>query len=117
MTLAMAVVLLGAIGMAIVGLLGLTGRLPPNHFAGIRTPFTRSTDENWYETHRRAGSVFILGSVAVIAAGVALLPFALAGALPETFVIVVVVAMAAVLLLTAVAAWIVGTRRARAQLS
>lgn len=117
MTVAIGLVLLGAMSLVFLGWLGLIGRLPPNHFAGIRTRFTRQNERNWYETHREAGSILILGGVAVVAAGLALLPFALAGSLSETFTAASVVAMVAILLASAVAAWVIGTRRARARLS
>jgi uncharacterized membrane protein len=117
MTIAILAVLLGAVGLIFLGWLGLIGRLPPNHFAGIRTPFTRKSEEHWYETHRQAGSVLVLGAVAVLAAGLALLPFALAGALPDTFVTILVVVMGVMLATSAIAAWLVGTRRAQARLS
>jgi len=116
-TVVIGLVLLGAMGLVFLGWLGLIGRLPPNHFVGIRTRFTRQNEQNWYEAHREAGSILILGSVAVVAGGLALFPFALAGSLPETFAIAAVVAMVAILLASAVAAWLIGTRRARARLS
>lgn len=117
MTLVILLALLGAMALVFLGWLGLIGRLPPNHFAGIRTPFTRQSDQHWYATHREAGSILILGGVAVVAGALALLPFAVAGSLPDTFAAVAVVTMAAILLVSVVAAWLIGTRRARTRLS
>jgi uncharacterized membrane protein len=43
-------------------------RLPRNETAGIRLPWTLSSDEVWRETHRRAASAFRLAAYAVAAA-------------------------------------------------
>jgi uncharacterized membrane protein len=57
------------------------GRLQPNWFAGIRTPWTLSDPENWRRTHRFGGKVFFVAGL-LIAASSLLLPSAL-----STFVI------------------------------
>jgi uncharacterized membrane protein len=115
MPIALLLVTLASVGMVTVGWLGLLGKLPPNHFAGIRTPFTRSSRENWYATHRAAGPVLIFGGVAAVMAGLAFLPFTIAGKVSDGVVAGVCVAMAGVLVVAAVASWRVGTRSARAQ--
>lgn len=117
MTIAILLVFLGAMAVVFLGWLGLIGRLPPNHFAGIRTPFTRESDQHWYATHREAGSILVLGGVAVVAGALALLPFSLAGSLPDTFATVAVLAMGGILLASVIAGWLIGTRRARTRLS
>ena len=45
------------------------GRLKPNWFAGIRTPWTLSDDEVWRRTHRVGGRVFfVLGILTAVVA-------------------------------------------------
>jgi uncharacterized membrane protein len=46
------------------------GKIRPNWFFGVRTPWTLSSKRAWTRTHRLAGWVFILGGIAVMAAGV-----------------------------------------------
>jgi len=36
------------------------GKIKPNWFMGIRTPWTLSSDEVWYKTHRLGGKLFML---------------------------------------------------------
>ncbi len=99
-----------------VGWLGLRGRLPRNHIAGIRTPYTMRSDENWYASHRYAGPVLIYAGVAVAASGLALLPFAAAGVLPAWLLDGAVTAQVIVLLAAVIASWLYGTRKARVEL-
>lgn len=49
------------------------GRLKPNWFAGIRTPWTLSDPENWRRTHRFGGKVFFVAGL-LIAVSSLLLP-------------------------------------------
>jgi len=49
------------------------GRLKPNWFAGIRTPWTLSDPDNWRHTHRFGGKVFFIAGL-LIAASSLLLP-------------------------------------------
>ena len=49
------------------------GRLKPNWFAGIRTPWTLSDPENWRRTHRFGGKGFFVAGL-LIAASSLLLP-------------------------------------------
>jgi uncharacterized membrane protein len=56
---------------ALFFLLGnLFGKIRPNWFIGVRTPWTLSSKRAWTKTHRLAGWVFILGGIAIMAAGV-----------------------------------------------
>ena len=48
----------------------LLGKIRPNWFVGVRTPWTLSSKRAWTKTHRLAGWVFILGGIAIMAAGV-----------------------------------------------
>jgi len=47
------------------------GKLRPNHFVGIRVPWTLNDEENWVKTHRMAGKLWVGASV--IAAGLHIL--------------------------------------------
>ncbi len=66
--------LLGALFIVIGNLLG---KLRPNWFVGIRTPWTLSSKDAWVRTHRAGGWVFIGGGFAVMAAGLVHAPWAL----------------------------------------
>lgn len=113
MVLVLLIVTLGALLLTAVGLLGLVGKLPPNGWAGIRTRYTRSSPDAWYRTHREAAPLLIFGGIAASAAGLAFLPFALAGRIAPALIVAVVLAEAAVVVVVAVLAAIVGTSRAR----
>jgi uncharacterized membrane protein len=112
---ALAVLALGGLVLIVIGWLGLVGRLPRNHWAGIRTFYTMRNDENWYATHRAAGPLLIFGGVAVTAAALAFLPFAIAGKVPDRLAAAVSVALACVVFATAIASWLYGTRVARSR--
>ncbi len=107
----LAPLLAGSLFVAL-GVLGLLERLPPNPFAGIRTPYTHASPENWYRTHRAAAPLLIFGGVAVTMAALAFLPFALAGKLSDGLIAVIVIVFAAVLVAVALAAWLYGTKQA-----
>jgi len=56
---------------AIIGVLFLIlgnymGKLKPNWFIGIRTPWTLSNEEVWNKTHRLGGKLFILAGLVMI---------------------------------------------------
>jgi immunity protein, SdpI family len=61
------------IGLVVGGLFfllgNLLGKIRPNWFVGVRTPWTLSSKRAWTRTHRLAGWVFILGGLAIMAAG------------------------------------------------
>ena len=40
------------------------GKLRPNNFVGIRTPWTRADDRVWDKTHRFGGFMFVAGGIA-----------------------------------------------------
>lgn len=62
------------IGLVVGGLFfllgNLLGKIRPNWFVGVRTPWTLSSKRAWTRTHRFAGWVLILGGLAIMAAGV-----------------------------------------------
>jgi uncharacterized membrane protein len=62
-------------GMALLFLVlgNLMGKIRPNYFLGVRTPWTLESREVWQKTHRLAGKLMVGGS-AVMLAGALLLP-------------------------------------------
>jgi len=68
---------LGAGGLIMV-LGNYLGRVRPNWFVGVRTPWTLSSETVWRKTHRTAGWLFVLAGAAI--AGSAFLP---SGATPS----------------------------------
>jgi uncharacterized membrane protein len=42
------------------------GRIRPNYFVGIRTPWTLNNEEVWMKTHRLAGKVWVAASLVMI---------------------------------------------------
>lgn len=49
------------------------GKLQPNKFIGIRTPWTMRSEENWKKTHRFSGKLFVYGGLVMLAC--ALVPY------------------------------------------
>ena len=116
MWVALAVVALLGILMVVVGWMGLIGNLPRNHIAGIRTPFTQSSDEAWKATHRAGAPYLIFGGVAAAMVALAFLPFAAAGKVSNGIAQVAVLVAAMALATAAVAGWQVGVRTAKREL-
>jgi uncharacterized membrane protein len=110
---ALLLVMIGGTLFALVGVLGLVGKLPRNHIAGIRTSYTLSSDEAWEKTHRAAAPFLIFGGVAVAMAGLAFAPFAFAGSIATGVAVAVILVCAALLVGAAFAALFVGTNSAR----
>ena len=71
--------LIGAL-LIVVG--GVSGKVRPNWFVGIRTPWTLSSKAAWVRTHRIGGWLFILLGVLVIIASPAFGPGALSLIIP-----------------------------------
>jgi uncharacterized membrane protein len=46
--------------------------IKPNYFAGLRLPWTLSSDENWRRTHQLAGKLWFAGGVLIAIAGLVL---------------------------------------------
>ncbi len=99
--------------VAVIGLFGLLGKLPPNHFAGIRTPYSRSSDQNWYATQRAGSPWLIFGGIAIAMAGLAFVPFVFAGKLSQVPATIVTIALVVLLVITGLGAWIFGEWGAR----
>lgn len=77
--------------MMVIG--NFLGRLRPNWFIGIRTPWTLSSDEVWTKTHRLGGRLFVVGGFLFMLS--ALLPGALS--LPTVIILIVVLVLVPVL--------------------
>jgi immunity protein, SdpI family len=53
------------VGLLFVVLGGVMGKIRPNWFVGVRTPWTLSSKRSWVQTHRLAGWLFVLGGLSV----------------------------------------------------
>jgi uncharacterized membrane protein len=115
MAFALAIVTLGGVLLVALGWLGWLRKLPPNWFAGIRIPYTMRSPENWYATHHAAAPSLIFGGVAIVAAGMAFLPFSIAGKVSDGLAAAISLALAGVLLVTVLAATIVGVQSSRSR--
>ncbi len=116
MAVGMGLVTLGGLLIIVLGWLGLVGRLPRNGVAGIRTPYTMRSDENWAATHRGAAPLLIFGGVAIFVAGLAFFPFTLAGKVSGGVAGAVTLVLVVVLVADVILAWQVGVRSAKATL-
>ncbi len=58
-----------AVGILFVVLGNFMGKIRPNWFVGIRTPWTLSSKASWNKTHRVSGWLFILMGLSITAAG------------------------------------------------
>lgn len=45
------------------------GRIRPNYFVGVRTPWTLNNEEVWAKTHRATGRVWVIASLLMIPVG------------------------------------------------
>jgi len=55
-----------AVGLLFIIMGNYMGKLKPNWFVGIRTPWTMSSETVWNKTHRFGGKVFMLGGLIMI---------------------------------------------------
>lgn len=55
---------LGSAAVLLIGLGAMLGKVRPNYFVGIRTPWTLTSKKSWIKTHRIGGWVFILAGAA-----------------------------------------------------
>lgn len=62
-------VLAPATGLLFMVLGGVMGKIRPNWFVGVRTPWTLTSKLAWTRTHRFVGWTWVLGGAAVILAG------------------------------------------------
>ncbi len=54
------------IGLLFVVLGNFMGKLTPNFFVGIRTPWTLADPEVWLRTHRLAGKLFVAAGLVIV---------------------------------------------------
>jgi uncharacterized membrane protein len=113
MAVALMLTTLGAVTLLTVGLMGLLGRLPRNHFAGIRTRATLASDEAWAEAHRAGSAPMIFAAVAALAMGLAVLPFVLAGEVGDGLALAVLTVQGVLLVGGAIASGAVAQPTAR----
>ncbi len=60
---------------AFIAVLGtVMGKIRPNWFMGVRTPWTLSSDLSWDKTHRLTGWLFMLTGLATVLAALVLIP-------------------------------------------
>ena len=62
------------------------GKIRPNWFVGVRTPWTLSSRRSWNKTHRLAGWLFVVMGIAIGACSFVQTPWMLAVALSLSFV-------------------------------
>jgi uncharacterized membrane protein len=52
-------------GLVFIVLGGVMGKIRPNWFVGVRTPWTLSSKRSWVQTHRLAGWLFVLAGLSM----------------------------------------------------
>ncbi|MGH8430073.1 MAG: SdpI family protein [Solimonas sp.] len=104
---------LASVSLLAIGVMALLGRLPRNHFAGIRTHRTLASDEAWYHAHRVGSAPTIFGSVAALAIGLALLPFVIAGEIGDGLATTILIGQVVLLGGGATLSWLVADRAAQ----
>jgi len=62
---------LAVMGLILVIVGSVLGKVRPNWFVGIRTPWTLSSKRAWTQTHRLGGQLFVLLGLVFIAAAIA----------------------------------------------
>jgi uncharacterized membrane protein len=58
------------VGGLLIVLGNVMGKIRPNWFVGVRTPWTLSSTASWNKTHQLAGWLFVLMGVCIAAAGI-----------------------------------------------
>jgi uncharacterized membrane protein len=66
-------VIAGGLVVMLIAWLGKIGKLPRNHFAGIRLPSTMRSDRAWAAAHRAGWTMTFVSSLFLIALGVRIL--------------------------------------------
>jgi uncharacterized membrane protein len=66
-----------AMGLLFVVLGNYMGKIRPNWFVGIRTPWTLSSEESWNKTHRLGGKIFVVLGLLMAAASLFQKPWVL----------------------------------------
>ena len=80
-TIRLLVLLVVAVAQVCLVIGNLLGKLRPNWFAGIRTPWTLSSKESWLRTHRVGGWAFVADGLLIMAMAAARIESAKAAAI------------------------------------
>jgi uncharacterized membrane protein len=67
----MTTVIMPALGVMFLVMGNVMGKIRPNYFVGIRTPWTLSSKQSWNKTHRLGGWLFMAFGLVFIMAGFA----------------------------------------------
>jgi uncharacterized membrane protein len=102
--------LVAGIVIGLIGWLGEHGRLPRQHWAGIRLASTMRSDATWQAAHRAGGPIMLGAGVLVASMGLLLMVFRPA----DESVTVVSLFLAVGLLGAVLVAGVLGSRAARA---
>lgn len=62
------------LGLLFVLIGNLLPKVPRNFFVGIRTPWSITDDDNWYQTHRMGAWFFVIGGILMMMVGIFPLP-------------------------------------------
>lgn len=104
------VLVASGVAIVVVGRMGRQGRLPRQHWAGIRTPSTMRSNDAWLAAHRTGGPLMeVAGWCAVVLGSAA----ALLSAASERWTTSLTLAAAGILLVLIVGGGIRGVRAAR----
>lgn len=79
-----------AIGVLLVVIGNLMGKIRPNWFVGIRTPWTLSSKEAWVKTHRLGGWLFVAAGLGLMLTSILRAPWAAAACVGLLLIFVVV---------------------------
>jgi uncharacterized membrane protein len=74
-TMEMTRAMLGGLGVFIILLGNVMGKVRRNFWLGVRTPWTLASERVWYATHRLAAKTMVAGGLAMMLAALAGLPF------------------------------------------
>ncbi|MDD2807765.1 MAG: SdpI family protein [Patescibacteria group bacterium] len=55
-----------AVGLMFMIMGNYMGKIKPNWFIGIKTPWTLSSEDNWNKTHRLGGKMFVVSGIILI---------------------------------------------------
>lgn len=66
-------IILPIIGLLFAFMWNMMNNIKPNYFAGVRTPWTLESEDNWRATHRVAGKLWFIGGI-VLTIATLLLP-------------------------------------------
>lgn len=56
------------VGLLLIVIGNITGKVRPNYFVGVRTPWTLASARSWEHTHRAGGRLFVLAGLGLVIA-------------------------------------------------